>query len=66
MNKVSLSSTQVYSYFEKGCRKKCTRQSQKVLWVVLSSMLFKEARKNGTKGIGRMTLRVLNKGKQHK
>ena len=23
----------LYSYFEKGCRKKCTRQSQKVLWV---------------------------------
>ena len=27
----------VYSYFEKGCRKKCSRQSRKVLWVVLSS-----------------------------
>ena len=25
-----------YSYFEKGCRKKWTRQSRKVLWVVLS------------------------------
>ena len=25
----------VYSYFEKGCRKKCTRQSRKVLWVFL-------------------------------
>ena len=24
----------VYSCFEKGCRKKCTRQSRKVLWVV--------------------------------
>ena len=24
----------VYSYFEKGYRKKCTRQSRKVLWVV--------------------------------
>ena len=23
-----------YSYFEKGCRKRCTRQSRKVLWVV--------------------------------
>ena len=32
----------VYSYFEKGCRKKCTRQSRKVLWVVLSLLLFKE------------------------
>ena len=30
-----------YSYFEKGCRKKCTRQSRKVLWVVLSSLLKK-------------------------
>ena len=25
----------IYSYFEKGCQKKCTWQSQKVLWVVL-------------------------------
>ena len=25
----------VYSYFENGCRKKCTRISRKVLWVVL-------------------------------
>ena len=32
----------VYSYFEKGCRKKCTRQSRKVLGVVLSSLFFKE------------------------
>ena len=32
----------LYSYFEKGCWKKCMRQSQKVLWVVLSSLLFKE------------------------
>ena len=28
--------------FEKGCRKKCTRQSRKVLWVVLRSLLFVE------------------------
>ena len=34
--------TPVYSYFEKGCRTKCTRQSQKVLWVVLNSLFFKE------------------------
>ena len=26
----------VYSYFEKGCRKKCAPQYLKVLWVVLS------------------------------
>ena len=32
----------VYSCFEKGCRKKCTCQSRKVLWVVLSSLFFKE------------------------
>ena len=29
-----------YSYFEKGCRIKCTRQPRKVLWVVLSSLFF--------------------------
>ena len=32
----------VYSYFEKGCQKKCTRQSRKVLRVVLSSLFFKK------------------------
>ena len=32
----------VYSYFEKGCRKKCTQQSRKVLGVVLSALFFKE------------------------
>ena len=37
---------QLYSYFEKGCRKKCTRQSRKALWVVLSSLFFKEIWKN--------------------
>ena len=31
----------VYSYFEKGCRKKCTRQSQKVLWVVEFTFLHR-------------------------
>ena len=31
-----------YSYFEKGCRKKCMRQSRKALWVALSSLFFKE------------------------
>ena len=30
----------IYSYFEKGCRIKCTRQPRKVLWVVLSSLFF--------------------------
>ena len=32
----------VYSYFEKVCQKKCTRQSCKALWVVLSSLFFRE------------------------
>ena len=30
----------VYSYFEKGCRKKCTRRSRKVFWVLCSSQKF--------------------------
>ena len=33
--------TEIYSYLEKG-RKKCTRQYRKELWVVLSSVIFKE------------------------
>ena len=44
----------VYSCFKKGCRKKCTRQSRKVLWVVLSLLFFKEIWKNGTRGHGHM------------
>ena len=48
----------LYSYFEKGCRKKYTRQSWKALWVVLSSLFFREIWKNGTKG-HEMCLRVL-------
>ena len=35
-----------YSYFEKGCRKRCMRQSWKALWVVLTSLFFKETWKN--------------------
>ena len=53
-----------YSYFEKGCRKKCTRQSRKVLWVVLSSLFYKEIWKKGTRGHGHMFARA--KGKQKK
>ena len=33
----------VYSYFEKGCLKKCTWQTRKALWVVLISLFFKES-----------------------
>ena len=51
----------LYSYFEKGCWKKCTRQSRKVLWVVLSSLFFKEIWKNGTRGCGRMFARAKEK-----
>ena len=32
----------LYSYFENGCRKTWTRQSRKVLWVVLRSLFFIE------------------------
>ena len=44
----------LHIYFEKGSRKKCTRQPRMVLWVVLSSLFFKEIRKNDTRGNGRM------------
>ena len=54
----------VYSYFEKGCRKKCTPPSLKVLWVVFSSLFFKEIWKNGTSGRGYMSASA--KGKQYK
>ena len=51
-------------FFEKGCQKKCTRQSRKVSWVVLNSLLFKEIWKNRTRGHGNMFASV--KGKQQK
>ena len=54
----------LYSYFKKGCQKKCTWQSRKVLWVVLSSLFFKEISKKGTRGRGHMFARA--KGKQQK
>ena len=40
----------LYSYFEKGSCKNCTRQSQKVLWVVFSSLFFKVIWINGMEG----------------
>ena len=49
---------------ERLCRKKCTRQSRKVLWVVLSSLSFKEIWKNVTRGHGRMFASA--RGKQQK
>ena len=55
----------VYSYFEKGCRKKIyTWQSRKALWVVLSSLFFKEIWKNGKSGHGHMS--ASTKEKQQK
>ena len=64
MKERGVSLVTIYSYFEKGCRKKCTRQSRKVLWVVLSALLFKEIWKNGTGGHGHMFASA--KGKQQK
>ena len=40
----------IYSYFEKGCEKRYTQQSWRVLWVILSSLFFKENWKNDTGG----------------
>ena len=56
--------TILYSYFEKGCRKKCTRQSRKLLRVALRALFFKEIWKNGTGGHGHMF--ASTKGKQQK
>ena len=44
----------IYRYFEKDCRKMCTRQSRTVSWVVLNALSFKEVWKNDTRGHGRM------------
>ena len=54
----------IYSYFEKGCRKKCMRQSRMVSWVVFSSLFFKEIWKNGKMGHGHMSASA--EGKQKK
>ena len=54
----------VHSYFEKGCRKKCTQQSRNGLWVVLSLLFFEEIWKNGTRGLGRLF--ASTEGKQQK
>ena len=48
-----------YSYFEKGCRKKCTRQSRKVLWVILRSLFFKESQDRMAREAMDSCLRVL-------
>ena len=55
----SLPVIHAYSYFEKSCRKKCTPQSRKALWVVLSSLFFKEILKELVRKAVEMCLRVL-------
>ena len=60
--KLRISQNRKYSYFEEGCREKCTRQSRKVLWAVLSPLFFKEIWNNGTRGHRRMFANA--KGKQ--
>ena len=49
---------------KKGCWKKYMRQSRKVLWVIFSSLFFKDICKNGTRVHGLMFAIV--KGKQQK
>ena len=34
ISRLLLSVCNIYNYFDKGCRKKCTQQARKVLWVV--------------------------------
>ena len=51
-------------YMCTAVRKKGTRQSRKVLWVVFSSLYLKEISKNGTRGHGRMFASA--SGKQQK
>ena len=54
----------VYSFFEKGCQEKCTRQSWKALWVVLSSLFFqRNVKELARKGHG-MCSRVLKERKK--
>ena len=55
----------IYSYFERGCQGKCTRQSWKALWVVFGSFFFsKKFERIGTKGHGNVFASA--KGKQQK
>ena len=48
-----------YSYFEKGCRKKCARQSRKLLWVILRSLFFKESQNRMAREAMDICLQVL-------
>ena len=48
-----------YSYFEKGCREKSTRQSRKLLWVILRSLFFKESQNRMAREAMDICLQVL-------
>ena len=50
--------------FKERLSEKCTQQFKKVLWVVLSSLFFKEICKNGTRGHRLMF--AIAKGKHQK
>ena len=54
----------MYSYFENGCRTKCSQQSRKELREIMSSLFFKKIWKNGTSDGGRMFASA--KGKKQK
>ena len=52
-----------YSYCEKGCRKKCTRQSRKVLWVVWVHSSTKKFERMAREAMD-ICLRVLKESKK--
>ena len=51
--------SRIYCYFEKGCRIKCTRQTRKILLVVLSSLFFKKKLERMAREAMDICLRVL-------
>ena len=48
-----------YSYFKKGCRKKCTRQTRKALWVVFEFTVLQRNLEELARKAMKMCLRVL-------
>ena len=50
------------SFLEKGCPKKCTRQTWKVLWMILSALFFKEKFERMALEATDICLRVLKGG----
>ena len=51
--------SQVHSYFEKSCRRKCTRQSRKALWVAFGFTVLQRNLKELARKAMKMCLRVL-------